>query len=203
MRTKTIFSISFLILSIFHFSCGNSKNEINKSTNVSTVVQNKEFKTVKIGNQVWMSENLNIPTDTGSFAYNYDDSKGKIFGRLYNWETAKKICPKGWRLPTIEDYYELFKFYGTYDVVGGKLKSTKYWTEPSVGNADSNSFNALPAGFCNGDSFFGENVSTKFWTATEQPTDHAAYIELEINTFEVKDDFHHKRYALSVRYIKE
>lgn len=199
---KKLNYLLILLLSLFLFACGEKKTEENVD-NAEEV--KKEIKTVKIGNQIWMAENFDAPADSGVYCYNYDENNCEKYGRLYTWDAAMKLCPEGWRLPTIEDYYVLIKHYGFFDSVGGKLKSTKYWEAPSVGNEDPNSFNALPAGFLNeeGGSFNGEKFTAKFWTSSEQPVDHAYYIELEFNNFVVKDDVHHKRYALSVRYIKK
>lgn len=195
---KTIF-LNFLIF-LFVLSCSSPKQEEPVD---NPQEQNKTLKTIKIGDQEWTAENLNVKTDSGSWCYNDNEINAEKYGRLYNWETAKKLCPEGFRLPTIEDYYKLIKFYGTYDIAGEKLKSTKLWNEPSKGNADINSFNALPAGFYNAqESFFGENVETKFWTSSERGIDNSYFISLYFDNSEVIDDVHHKRYGLSVRYIK-
>jgi len=83
---------------------------------------------VKIGEQTWMAENLNYDTKTnGSVCYNNDPANCTIYGRLYNWETAKKSCPTGWHLPSIDEWRELVNLAGGYNVAGKRLKAVGGW----------------------------------------------------------------------------
>ena len=72
----------------------------------------KTYKTVKIGNQVWMAENLNYKTSSGSWCYDDNSSNCNQYGRLYNWETAKRVCPDGWHLPSKSEFETLLNRYG-------------------------------------------------------------------------------------------
>jgi len=106
----------------------------------------KVYKTVKIGEQVWLAENLAYAAE-GSGCY---DVK---YGRLYHWDTAMKSCPEGWHLPSKEEWQTLFDFVGGMKIAGKKLKATSGWDEhdgKSGDGTDDFGFAALPGGY--GDS---------------------------------------------------
>jgi uncharacterized protein (TIGR02145 family) len=107
------------------------------------------YKTVKIGNQIWMAENLNIVT-RDSKCYNDEPKNCEKYGRLYDWETAKWICPDGWHLPSKEEWVSLENFAGG-DNAEKKLKAAKGWDYTNDGKSgngtDDYGFSALPGGF--------------------------------------------------------
>ena len=70
----------------------------------------KKYATVKIGNQIWMAENLAFYTDLGCWLYNNDSTNIKKYGYLYNWETALNVAPEGWHLPSDEEWNELINY---------------------------------------------------------------------------------------------
>jgi uncharacterized protein (TIGR02145 family) len=119
---------------------------------------------VRIGSQTWMKKNLNCNV-SGSVCYNNDEANCTKYGRLYNWATAKTVCPSGWHLPSDAEWTTLTDFVG--DDAGTKLKSTSGWNKGGNGT-DEHGFSALPGGYglSNGD-FYGVGEYGGWWSATE------------------------------------
>jgi uncharacterized protein (TIGR02145 family) len=129
---------------------------------------NKTYKTVKIGEQVWMAENLNYKTEDGSYCYDNDTSNCKEYGRLYDWETAKTACPNGWHLPDTTEWQILVDFAGGKNAVKA-LKATSGWNtlDGSSGNGtDDFGFSALPGGQMScrdGCDFYNIGIRGDWW----------------------------------------
>jgi uncharacterized protein (TIGR02145 family) len=124
----------------------------------------KTYKTVKIGEQTWMAENLNYDVK-GSRCYGDNsgaDSKNRcvVYGRLYNWETAKKVCPSGWHLPTEDEWNVMTAYVG--DTEGKKLKSSSGCKNDDSGT-DEFGFSALPGGTGGSDGSFSLVGDTGYW----------------------------------------
>ena len=154
---------------------------LNPAISYGEIIDDRDgqvYKTVEIGSQTWMAENLNYDYNYRTArSYCYADSCSK-YGRLYTWSatvdsaavfsTAGKgcgchasssprgivrgVCPVGWHVPSVSEFQTLISYVGGYSVAGANLKSTSGWKSNSqyVGNgSDSNGFSALPAGAYN------------------------------------------------------
>jgi len=131
----------------------------------------KTYKTVKIGEQVWMAENLNYKADGyGDECYDAEESNCKKYGRLYDWETARSACPKGWHLPNKEEWEILMAAVGGRETAGKYLKATNGWNKNGNGE-DKYGFSALPGGHsdcCEGGGFFDIGGGGGWWSFTEE-----------------------------------
>jgi uncharacterized protein (TIGR02145 family) len=151
----------------------------------------QNFKTVKVGNIVWMAENLDRMV-VGSWSYNDSKELGQIYGRLYTWEAAKRACPAGWKLPTEKDWQSLIDLSGGEDVAAKNLKT-----------GGKTGFNALLGGMSDIGNFRLLNSYGTYWTASEYDKEHAWYIYITANASTVTKTYFKKAYAFSVRCVKD
>ena len=164
----------------------------------------KTYKTVTIGDQTWMAENLNYETEN-SYCYDDDPSNCSKYGRLYTWAAAKTVCPSGWHLPSTTEWKTLFTAVGGSSTAGAKLKSQTGWTAyDGITNEDSFGFSALPAGSRNyyGD-FNLEGYSAYFWSSTEDNSLYAYFMRLYYNYDYANLRYYNNRYGFSVRCLKD
>ena len=154
-------------------------------------VNGQNFRTVKIGNAVWMADNLNrvVPD---SWYYNDSKDLGQIYGRLYTWEAAKKACPTGWHLPTDKEWQALIDVTGGEDAAAKVLKA-----------GGRSGFNAQLGGMSDIGNFRLINTYGTYWTASEYDSDHAWYVYMTANAPSVTKTYIKKAYAFSVRCVKD
>ena len=120
--------------------------------------EGETYKTVKIGGQEWMAENMNYSVD-GSHCYNDEKDNCKEYGRLYSFKDAKKVCPDGWRLPTSADVSSLTRVVKKSSL----LRSTSGWTSKASKGLNFWGFNAKPAGGKENSDYFDLKTSAYFW----------------------------------------
>lgn len=142
----------------------------------------KTYKTVKIGSQTWMAENLAFKTDSGCLSYSNDENNAKIYGYLYNWKTAKNVCPTGWHLPSDDEWLTLTTYFGDRELalskaksnagyssykIANKLKSKVLWEPSDTASTNETGFTALPGGHHSVNSGF-ETVGYygEWWSST-------------------------------------
>ena len=152
------------------------------------------YRTVQIGAQVWMAENLMtshylngdpIPTITasggiwhstanGASCWIQDDSANYScpYGKLYNWyavEDSRGVCPSGWHVPSIGEFNMLINVLG--GTAGGKMKTQgiQYWSSGNLGGSNESGFSGLPAGTRWMDSYVESGILAHFWSSTIDP----------------------------------
>ncbi len=207
-RFKTNYLLaSMLILTFMVTSCTEDDDKSDKQSE-SFIDQrdNKTYKTIEIGNQIWMAENLNFETANGSSIYDDDPAMAGVYGRLYNWETAQVVCPTGWHLPSDAEWTALSVSLGGESVAGGKMKKegTTFWDDPNTGASNESGFTALGAGDSTGpNAYSGLGFSASFWSSTEK-TSYYAYVRNIFNsTASLDRKDRHKDFLLSVRCVKD
>ena len=178
---------------------------INKNIKYGSLKDSRDgrtYKTVVIGSQTWMAENLNYKTDN-SYCYKDSTKNCDEYGRLYTWSAAmdsagkwtsngkgcgfvktcsptypvRGVCPPNWHLPTKEEFETLFSTVGGESVAGKMLKSISGWDDGRGKNGiDAYGFSVLPAGFRYDDGHYQERFYyADFWSSTESG-DFGAYI---------------------------
>lgn len=115
----------------------------------------RRYKTITIGAQEWMAENLAFKTHINSWAYNNLEDNLKRFGFLYDYESALAACPKGWHLPSEDEWKKMASYLGSIENdskylprVGTFLKSSNSWVidDQTIEGNNSSGFSALAAG---------------------------------------------------------
>lgn len=135
------------------------------------------YKTVVIGSQEWMAENLHASVYRNGNAiqnisdihqwsnltagawcnYLNGDGFGDIYGKLYNWYAANNkhgLAPEGWHIPSNEEWDILINYLGGGSLVGPKMKHTgeEHWRDRDEGITNSHAtnesgFSAIPGGY--------------------------------------------------------
>jgi uncharacterized protein (TIGR02145 family) len=114
---------------------------------LTDVDDGKTYRTVVIGGKRWTAENLNYAID-GSWCYDNDTPNCNTYGRYYNWNDARKVCPSGWHLPSDSEWGTLADFVGE-STAGTQLRASSGWdvccNVPA--GTDAYGFSALPGGY--------------------------------------------------------
>ena len=188
-------------------NCEDCEDSEEKTNTLTDLRDNQVYKTVTIGSQVWMAQNLNYKTED-SYCYDDETANCKKYGRLYKWESALEACPDGWHLPTKEELETLFESVGGSRVAGKKLKSSSGWEkdlfEESGDGTDDFGFSALPVGFKSIEgTCYKQGETVHFWSSTEidSETVYNIYFNRSLESGVV--DPIHKLMAISVRCLKD
>ena len=211
--------ILFFAIMLLTVRC--KKNDVPDAVNSVTDIEGNVYKTVQIGSQVWMAENLRVTryndgsaiitglnndewalANVGAYAIHGSD---KIYGNFYNWFAVKTsiLCPAGWRIPSLVDWETLIAGLGGKDKAGGLLKSTSLlWRSPNTGATNSSGFNALPAGWFYGVSTWNSTTECTFWTSTVQSDQYAYSFGLNSDFEYVSNGYAVKTRGHSCRCIK-
>jgi uncharacterized protein (TIGR02145 family) len=188
------------------------------------------YKTVKIGGQIWMAENLkttrfndgtaipNAPAinswlfiNTPAYCWYDDDTitNKNTYGALYNWYAVStgKLCPLGWHVPAEEDWVILTDFLGGKTVAGSKLKEvgTSHWSSPNADATNESGFSALPGGGIILQFRIPYLIGdTGFWWSSTELSDSTALVRnIHSCGTELYRNKYHKVRGFSIRCIKD
>jgi uncharacterized protein (TIGR02145 family) len=187
MKKHQLYSSLLLPITTIIITC--AENPFAPSDPI-TDIEGNVYKTVNIGNQIWMAENLKTMTlnDGTSIMYSIPDSEWNdlqspggcwykndsgyksVYGGLYNHLAVKtgKLAPKGWHVPTQAEWLILSNFVKDC----GKLKEagTVHWVAPNSGATNESGFTALPGGIREYNNSFVHMDSSGYWWCAETPT---------------------------------
>lgn len=184
--------------------------------------EGNSFKTVKIDDQLWMAENLNvthfrngeeIPTGKSSTDWQSmseagkpmwcnqanDPEMSKKYGRLYNWfavNDPRGLAPKGWHVASDSEWKKLTDFYGGEVSAAMKMRTTGSPGEPG--------FAGLPGGACKGDgTYYSYGTTGLWWTSSEVNSQYGWMRLLNYKYCNIYSLDESKLYGFSVRCVKD
>ncbi len=179
------------------------------------------YKSVCIGKQVWMGENLNYATP-GSIINTKDPNYAATYGRLYHWSDIMQgasstnanpsgvqgICPKGWHVPSQSEFDQLINFLGGPGVAAGAMKSVSGWTLPNSNATNSSGFAALPGGDCitltdGTNTFQMLGTAAWFWSATISQPPYTQVYQLTNQDGIVAQPGAKDNFSMSCRCLKD
>ena len=184
------------------------------------------YKTVKIGKQEWMAENLKTEhyrngdeilqvqdkdewnkLTSGAWCYYENQTEnGVVYGKIYYWYAVndpRGIVPEGWHVSTDDEWTQLTDFLGGAETAGTKLKSTSGWDENFAGN-NSSGFSALPGGYRNNDGYFvNKGINALYWTSTELNSERVWFRNIIGSIPDVYRPTYFKNFGLYVRCVKD
>jgi uncharacterized protein (TIGR02145 family) len=190
-----------------------------------TDIDGNIYKTIEIGSQVWMAENLattrfndgtaiplvtsnTIWTQATNPAYSWYNNVTVAYGALYNWFAASsgKLCPDGWHVPGDEEWTTLETYLGGSIVAGSKLKEsgTLHWQAPNSGADNSSGFTAIPGGYRYYSGVY--NTITRYgywWSSTESSTANAYGRDMYYGYSNLDRISSDKRSGAAIRCVKD
>lgn len=227
VRSLAIAGVMLLIAFTYSFTL---QKDISSIDNIKADITVDNYPSVIIGNQEWMTENLNtdvfrngdpIPKaqseaewrEAGASGkpawcyYNNDPGNGILYGKLYNWYAVndpRGLAPEGWHLPSDEEWTKLTDYLGGQFQAGGKLKSTSLWENPNEGATNESGFSGLPGGYCGSDGYFSlVGCVGYWWSSSEDNTDAARTRNLDCLAEDVSRHINLKSDGYSVRCLRD
>ena len=233
IKSTLLSALCFSTLILFN-SCNKEEEENPQPAQPTTVtdINGNVYPTVKIGNQIWMKENLKVTklndgtaipevinnttwAQTNSPGYcwvnNDKPAYGDAYGALYNWYAVEtdNLCPTGWHVPTKAEWDTLIAFAGPPSTGGGgkvlKEVSNTHWSCETHNATNSAGFSARGSGrrhYLHA-TFDGVQLTTSFWTSTANNESNAFGKTIYCSTNDVQGYNANKHEGMPVRCIKD
>jgi uncharacterized protein (TIGR02145 family) len=208
------------------------KTEIFRESSIINAHQVfEDYKAVKIYDQFWMAENLNVSHfrngdkipelkadedwkkikeegTAGWCYYNNDPVNGKKYGKLYNWwavNDPRGLAPEGWHVSSDDEWRTLLDNLGGEGQAGASLKEigTKHWLSPNERATNSSGFKALPGGMRGIEGFNAVYIAGYWWCSTEMSQIEAWDRNIDYRSGEVYRHGFIKHTGLSVRCLRD
>ncbi len=157
--------------------------------------------------KVWMTDNLMVTRDADGktiISHFPDDNpeKADAYGLLYDFESSCKVCPKGWHLPTLEEWRDLVALFG--ESPAGQLKDSLYWNNNALNFSNASGFSVRPSGYWSDgrfNSLFGSDAV--FWTSTRVDNQFVWGVRLRDDSDSVRFAPQHPEFGFSVRCVED
>ena len=237
MKNNITYKLLILFALLILWGC--KKNVVTNSIETSTVkdIQGNSYKTIKIGNQWWMAENLKVTVFNDSSKILNIDTKANdsvwakqlnpaycvvdtSFGALYNWfvvNNTKSIAPKGWHIPTDEEWKTLEKTLGMTDEEVAKtawrgtneaekliVEASKGWQVPTIAfGLNTYGFSAFPSGCRVFNGSINSEKNTAFWWTSTPENSEAWYRYIDGQQKQIFRQHTYKQYGFSIRCVKD
>ena len=224
-KSSFIFS-AVVMIAMMLSSCGSGSSKEDSASK-----EDGASKEVTIGKQVWMTENLNVDifrngevvpeaktegeweaySDAEEAAWCYydnDPANGEKYGKLYNWYAVndpRGLAPKGWHVPTDEEWTQLKDYLGGFDKAGAKMKSKNGWSQNGIGT-NSSGLLGLPGGGRYLDyKIYFEDIGNRgiWWSSTENDMNRAWSHNLNYSGGDVGWHIQNKGGGFSVRCLRD
>ena len=212
-NTNSIYVFILLLFSLSVFTSSETNGQ--KSSSIVTDIEGNKYKTIVIGNQVWMTENLKtkklndgtlipnisdmtewVRTTKPAFSwYENDISNKSIYGGLYNWQAVNtgKLCPEGWRVPSDTDWTALFEYLGGTEIAFTKLDKIDF----------SPVYNGYRYGYYWGSGIFYEKgINGYWWTSTKATDTHIWSRTISIKNRKIYRSYFTSNNGFSIRCVK-
>jgi len=184
------------------------------------------YKTVQIGDQVWMAESLDVTryrngdalpqiTDpekwrkltTGAWCYyNNDPKNGKKYGKLYNWYAVhdpRGLAPAGWHVADRCDWDKLAIHLGGHEIAAGKMKDKDQWKSTGFKYDNSSGFTSRPGGGRYNNRYLSMNSNANYWTDADSSETQAFARFISVGSNSLFESEYAKHWGFSVRCVKD